>query len=190
MQAQRVLIGLTGSHQPPSPLPTGSGALFQLSSSQGCQSLPQWYHRSASQSPALPQPCPAWPWAPLSWAWPTGWCPSLASTQPYCHVPAWPPQGWVWCWVPSPGLIMTPTCRLISWLGLCKFLWKWLIPWAGDCPHQPALLPCLALVGQAGKAPSTASPGIQHNPWLPSAGSHWPMLSMPWQSEVVWGTTD
>lgn len=42
------------------------------------------------------------------------WCPSLAAAQLLHHGFAPSLQGYIWAWAPSPALILSPTCRLMS----------------------------------------------------------------------------
>lgn len=51
--------------------------------------LSSWGSKACTTAPTALQPCPARPhsWAPLSWAWPTGWSPSLVLACP--HGNAW-----------------------------------------------------------------------------------------------------
>lgn len=144
VKALRASLALTAQYLPGLPHPARSPGSHV--NPQGHQSLSQWCHRRFSLPTALPCHGSPKPGPPM------GSHPVPALARP--RSPVWPSWGCVWARFSSPGVILTPTCRLMSWpiLSLSTALQLCPMPWAGAHPRYPPA--ALLLAGAVEVVPS------------------------------------
>ena len=145
VKALRAPIALTAQHLLglPSPCPRPMTPCQPPRAISPCPS-----DATAGLVSSSPQPCPATGPPSLAHSWPRSW-PSLGQTPLPCAAIL----GLCLTQFSSPGLILTPTCRLMSRpsLSMSPAPQRCPVPWAGGCPSCPSA--ALLLAGAVGILP-------------------------------------